>query len=174
TLLISLVIQRYSKLPYWKAMVSIGIVLNVINFVLIPRIDFIPMFMILGLTAVWGAIFFGIHKISFTSTKLKRLKDIFTKENVGLLTAHMHDASATFVAMTFFGYLEQHPLPRMLIEMTNPGAMFALKLVVMIPVLYAIDKYAEDGQFKTFLKIVILILGLAPGLRDMIRLMVAV
>ncbi|MCX6815197.1 MAG: DUF63 family protein [Candidatus Aenigmarchaeota archaeon] len=32
------------------------------------------------------------------------------------------------------------------------------------------DKYAEEGDFRNFLKIVILILGLAPGLRDAIRL----
>ena len=49
-----------------------------------------------------------------------------------------------------------------------------LKLVVLLPVLYIVDRYTEPGEFRNFLKIVILILGLAPGLRDLIRLVVGV
>ena len=172
-LLISLTIQKYAKFPYWKVMLTIGIILDVVNFALLPRIDLIPMFMVLGITGLWAALFFMLYKFSQTS-KFQTLKDIFTFKNSGLLSAHMLDASATYVAMTFFGYLEQHPLPRFLIELTNPAAMFFLKIVVLIPVLYIIDRYSEPGHFKNFLKIVILILGLAPGLRDMIRLMVGV
>ncbi|MCK4532124.1 MAG: DUF63 family protein, partial [Candidatus Aenigmarchaeota archaeon] len=172
-LLISLTIQKYAKFPYWKVMLTIGIILDVVNFALLPRIDLIPMFMVLGITGLWAALFFMLYKFSQTS-KFQTLKDIFTFKNSGLLSAHMLDASATYVAMTFFGYLEQHPLPRFLIELTNPAAMFFLKIVVLIPVLYIIDRYSEPGDFKNFLKIVILILGLAPGLRDMIRLMVGV
>lgn len=172
-LLISLTIQKYAKFPYWKVMLTIGIILDIVNFALLPRIDPIPMLMVLGITGLWAALFFLLYKFSQTS-KFKTLKDIFTFKNSGLLSAHMLDASATYVAMTFFGYLEQHPLPRFLIELTNPAAMFFLKIVVLIPVLYVIDRYSEPGDFKNFLKIVILILGLAPGLRDMIRLMVGV
>ena len=172
-LLISLTIQKYAKFPYWKVMLTIGIILDIVNFALLPRIDPAPVLMVLGITGLWTALFFLLYKFSHTS-KFKTLKEIFTFENSGLLSAHMLDASATYVAMTFFGYLEQHPLPRFLIELTNPAAMFFLKLVVLIPVLYIIDRYSEPGDFKNFLKIVILILGLAPGLRDMIRLMVGV
>ncbi|MCK4335108.1 MAG: DUF63 family protein, partial [Candidatus Aenigmarchaeota archaeon] len=140
-LLISLTIQRYAKFPYWKVMLAIGIVLDIVNFALLPRIDLIPMFMVLGITGLWTALFFLLYKFSQTS-KFKTLKDIFTFKNSGLLSAHMLDASATYVAMTFFGYLEQHPLPRFLIELTNPAAMFFLKIVVLIPVLYMIDRYS--------------------------------
>ena len=172
-LLLSLVVQRYSKFPYWKTMLAIGTILVIINFALYPRFYPIPVLMILGITGLWSLLFFLIHKFSQTS-KFRMIKELFTLENTGLLSAHMLDASATYAAMTFFGYMEQHPLPRLLIEMTNPAAMFFLKLVVLIPVLYLIDKYSEPGDFKNFLKIVVLILGLAPGLRDMIRLMVGV
>jgi uncharacterized membrane protein len=172
-LLISLTIQKYAKFPYWKVMLAIGIILDIINFALFPRINHIPMMMVLGITGLWTILFLLLYKFSKTS-KFQTLKQIFTLENSGLLSIHMLDASATYVAITFFGYLEQHPLPRFLIGLTNPAAMFLLKLVVLIPVLYIIDRYSEPGDFKNFLKIVILILGLAPGLRDMIRLMVGV
>ena len=161
------------RFPYWKTMLAIGIIMDIVNFALYPRIDLIPMLMILGLTGLWSLLFLLLHKFSKTS-KFQALKQIFTPENSGLLSAHMLDASATYVALTFFGYLEQHPLPRFLIGLTNPAAMFLLKIVVLVPVLYIIDRYSEPGDFKNFLKIVILMLGLAPGLRDMIRLMVGV
>ena len=52
--------------------------------------------------------------------------------------------------------------------------MFLLKIVVVLPALWAIDHYAEDRQFRKFLKIVVMILGLAPGLRDLVRLVAMV
>jgi uncharacterized membrane protein len=46
----------------------------------------------------------------------------------------------------------------------------------VIPVLILLNRYTkgEDETFRNLLKIVILILGLAPGLRDAIRLMAGV
>ncbi|MFH1236995.1 MAG: DUF63 family protein [Candidatus Aenigmatarchaeota archaeon] len=177
-LVISLGIQKYAKaIPYWKSMAGIGVALSAIELAIMPKFDIIPVGMILGITGLWTLLFFLFHKFSVSLQKksmLKTLKQIFTLDNSAILSAHMLDASATFVALAFFGYAEQHPLPRTLIEFSNPAAMFLLKLVVLIPVLYIIDRHAEKGEFKNFLKIVIFILGLAPGLRDMIRLMAGV
>jgi uncharacterized membrane protein len=172
-LVISIAIQKYAGFPYWKIMLVAGVALDIINFALMPRFYFIPMLMILGITALWIALFLLLYKFS-EKTGFAILKQVFTLENSAILSAHMLDASATYVALAFFGYAEQHPLPRFLIDMSNPAAMFLLKLVVLIPVLYVIDRYSEKGEFRNFLKIVIFILGLAPGLRDAIRLMVGV
>jgi uncharacterized membrane protein len=172
-LFIALLLQQYTKLPYWKVMFAIGLALCAINFALLPRFDPLSMLMVLGITGLWTALFMLLYKFS-EKMQFPVLKQIFTLENSCLFSAHMLDASATYVAMTFFGYGEQHPLPRFLIELSNPAAMFLLKIAVLIPVLYIIDRYSEKGDFRNFLKIVILILGLAPGLRDAIRLMVGV
>jgi len=178
-LVASLLVQKFTKFPYWKTMLAAGIILDIINFILLPRFYPIPMLMILGITGLWTALFLLLYKFSQKVDlkkfkQLKALKQIFTLENSCILSAHMLDASATYVALAFFGYSEQHPLPRLLIGLSNPAAMFLLKLVVLIPVLYITDRYSEKGEFRNFLKIVILILGLAPGLRDAIRLMVGV
>lgn len=166
------------RLPYWKTMLAIGAALDAVNFALLPITDLLPVLIILGITALWACIFLLSGKflsgLGRARAWAKEASGVFNTENSGLLTAHMLDASATYTAMTFFGYLEQHPLPRFLIQLSGPAAMFPLKLAVMVPVLYLIDKYTEPGEFRTFLKIVILILGLAPGLRDMIRLMAGV
>lgn len=179
-LIVSLAFQRYAKLPYWKLMLAAGVILDVINFALMPAFNMIPVALVLGITGLWSLLFLLLWKFSekvsgkAASKIFKPLREIFTLQNSAILSSHMLDASATYVAMTFFGYSEQHPLPRFLIDLSNPAAMFLLKLIVLIPVLYIIDRYAERGDFRNFLKIVILILGLAPGLRDMIRLMAGV
>ncbi len=172
-LFVSLLVQRFSGFPYWKVMLTTGIAISAINVVLIPFANLFPLGVIVGVTSLWFLLFHSVGNLS-KRMKSKRLNNLFSSENTGLLTAHMLDATATWTAMTFFGYLEQHVVPNMVIPILGPGAMFLLKLAVMIPVLYLVDQYTEEGDFRNFLKIVILILGLAPGLRNTIRLVAMV
>lgn len=173
SLLLSLIIQTYAKKPYWKVMFFIGFSACILNLYLLPPLNFVPFSIVMGVAILWSTLFFLLVKFS-KFIKYQTLKNIFTKENSSLLSVHMLDASATWAALTFYGYLEQHPLPRLFTDLLSPAGMFLLKLMVLIPVLYVINKYTERGDFKNFLMVVILILGLAPGLRDMIRLMVGV
>ena len=166
-LLISLLVQKFVRFPYWKAMFSIGAVLCIINIILTPFVTFLPLALIVGITLLWTALF-------YPPTRL--YPQHFSLPNLGILSAHFLDASATFIALSMFGYLEQHVVPRMLIFDFGPISMFVLKIAVVVPVLILIDRYTKDTDknFINFLKIVILILGLAPGLRDLLRLMVMV
>jgi len=106
-------------------------------------------------------VFFGIHKIK---------PKLLSIENTGILTSHLFDASATFTALTFFGYYEQHVLPSFLIDIFGPWIMFPLKIIVVWAVLALIDRSKEDIFFKRFLKIIILILGLSLGIRDFLTI----
>jgi uncharacterized membrane protein len=169
-LLLGLGIQKYwkgNKIPYWKTMFVIGFVFCALNVLMMPMANPWGLGMILGITACFAAVFFGLTFLQ--ERKLLRL-GVFSRVNSSILSGHMLDSSATFVSVAFFGYVEQHPVPRLFIESAGPWTFFALKLIVLLPSLYIIDKYAEDREFRNFLKIVILILGLAPGLRDAIRL----
>lgn len=166
-LLISLTIQRFLKYRYWRTMFAIGLGLCAINVYFLPVLNFYRMFMILGFVFLFTGI--------FTTPKLINImRPYFTNVNIAILGAHFLDASATFVSMSFFGYSEQHVVPRLLINLLGPWVMFLLKIVIVIPALVLIDRYTEESNFRNFLKIVILILGLAPGLRDTIRLMAMV
>ncbi|MBL7160699.1 MAG: DUF63 family protein [Candidatus Aenigmarchaeota archaeon] len=167
-LLISLGIWKAAKIPYWKTMLSVGSVLCLVNVILLPWISIIPLLIIGGLTAFCMLIFFGISRLT------KKRSPLLSLQNQVILGAHFIDASATFASLSFFGYLEQHVLPRFIISLTGPASMFFLKILVVIPVLWVIDSYGGDRNFKNFLKIVVFILGAAPGLRDLIRLMVGV
>ena len=97
--------------------------------------------------------------------------------NMMIVGGHMLDASATFVGVDFFGYLEKHKLPSILIDRIGSAVvMFPLKLLFLIPALYVIDVWMGEEVKKNphlvaLVKLTILILGAAPGTRDLIRLM---
>lgn len=93
---------------------------------------------------------------------------------VGIVAAHMFDASSTFIGYTL-GYTEKHVLPTLLIGLTGtPAVMFPLKLAVILPVLYVLYEWGESGTFETLLYLTVLVLGLAPGTRNVLRMALGV
>ncbi len=157
SLLIGIALQKRFAFPYHKFMIIIGAVLLAYNFSITTITNFNGFGIILGLFTFWVLVFLAARKF---------LPKFFTAENTGILSSHMLDASSTFTAITFFGYYEQHVLPSFLIGIFGPWIMFPLKIIVVGAVLWVIDKDKGDKRFKGFLKIVILILGLALGIRD--------
>lgn len=156
--------------PYWAIMFIAGLVFCIYNTLLLQISTFLPFFLVIGTTLLWIALFYAVSK----ALNFYKLKNPLSMENQLILGAHFLDASSTYFALSLFGYSEQHVVPRLVMPLFGPISMFLLKIVVVIPVLYLIDKYAEQGDFRNFLKIVVVILGLAPGLRDLIRLMAGV
>ncbi len=173
-LLVSLLVQRYGKVQYWKVMTGTGIMLCAINIWLMPIVTFVPLLIVLVFWALWSGIFWLAGRSHVLVQQLKHMPELLSKQNQVILSAHFFDAAATFTALTFFGYWEQHVVPNLFIPVFGPVSMFFLKAVVVLPVLWIIDRYGEKGSFNNFLKIVVLILGLAPGLRDTIRLIAMV
>ena len=159
SLLLGMLVQRTTKISYHKVMIPIGAALLAYNLTLTSINNLFGFGLILALIGGWSLLFYGIHRIR---------PKLLSLENAGIIIAHLLDASSTFVALTFFGFYEQHVLPNIFINTLKlgPWAMFPLKIAVVWAVLYYIDKSKEDPFFKRFLKIVILILGLALGIRD--------
>ncbi|MBI4181378.1 MAG: DUF63 family protein [Candidatus Aenigmarchaeota archaeon] len=176
-LAVSLGIQRGTRRPYWQPMLAIGLVLDLVNVAFIPWVSLAPLLLVGGLALFWVALIHGftrLFKHPFFQKRHVHLQKALSPANQAILAAHLLDAAATYISLTFYGYVEQHVVPNLLIPLFGPAAMFPLKILVVIPVLWAIDTYAEDPRFRNFLKLVVLILGLAPGLRDLLRLMAGV
>jgi uncharacterized membrane protein len=186
-LLIGLGVQRYTKHPYWKLMAVVGIVLDIANMAILPVVTFLPLLMVLTITGFWMLLFYLIYRVTVIYKPFRHARKYLSGVNQAVLGCHFLDASATFTALSFFGYGEQHVLPNAAIAALGPVAMFPLKIVVVLAVLWAIDRWGYDGKsggsaaeaargrdFGNFLKIVIVILGLAPGLRDAIRMIALV
>lgn len=95
--------------------------------------------------------------------------------NLSILFAHLLDASSTVVGVDLLGYYEKHVVPAYLIDLTGTALiMYPLKLSIFIPVIYILDTQFEDDDesrtLKKFLKLVIIVLGLAPACRNTIRM----
>ncbi|HLC51299.1 MAG TPA: DUF63 family protein [archaeon] len=157
SLLLGLFLQKRFGIEYEKFMGGIGVLLLLYNASL-TSIGNSPAFILIALIAgMWAGLLLLVHRLK---PKLVSL------ENALITAAHMLDASASYVAITFFGYYEQHVLGSFLIAGWGTWTLFLMKLVVVLPVLYLIDKETQDERMKNLLKIVILILGLALGIRD--------
>ena len=117
-----------------------------------------------GLTAVFYA-------ISYFVRNNKKLKEVFNFQSSSILGAHFIDASATFWALTAYGFVEQHVVPRLFFGSLGVLSFFFLKIAVVLPVLWVFNKEIDNVRLRNFLKIAVIILGLAPGLRDMTTLL---
>jgi uncharacterized membrane protein len=122
--------------------------------------------------------FFAITTLFLTSSAilyivLKKIKWNWATTKIATLAlaAHMLDASTTFIIVDFFGGWEKHPLPRYFANLAGTAStQFLLKLIIIIPALYLINKELKDKNLKNFLLIAIATLGLAEGLRNLITL----
>ncbi len=112
--------------------------------------------------------------------KYERITPYLAGINLTLFFGHFLDASATFIAIDYYGYAEKHVLPVFMIQIFNTAAiMYVLKALIIICVVYFIDiLYKKDFQSNPTLtglvKIAILVLGLGPGIRDVLRLSLGV
>jgi uncharacterized membrane protein len=161
SLLIGIALERKGIAGYEKFMWLVGGLLLLYNITLTGITNIEGFLTVFWLVFSWGMILYGVSELK---------PEWLSKTNAAIVWAHMLDGSSTFTALTFYGYYEQHVLPTFMINITGPWIMFPLKLFVVWGVLYYIDKEKGDQRFKNFLKIVILILGLALGVRDWLTL----
>lgn len=101
-------------------------------------------------------------------------QSFLTGSNALLLFAHMLDASGTFIGIDYFGFGEEHILAEFFINLTGTAlVMYPLKLAVLLPVLYLLEKWREEESDTTYywmVKIAIFILGFGPGVRNSLLL----
>ena len=102
--------------------------------------------------------------------------DIFYKL---LIFGHMLDASATSFGIDLhtIPYVEQHVVGSALIDATGTAfSMFALKVAVIIPAIYILELYRKEGNPALWYLIILamIMVGMAPGIRDMVRMVLYV
>lgn len=157
---------KFKRAPYWKAMIFVGAALDVSTLVYLAGIGLSNISGMLLVPAVWALWVAALYIVSI------RFPKYLTRENFVVLLGHMLDASATFVALQFHsGFMGILPLPHLISVLgLSPVAMFALKLVIVWPVLYYIDKDTKNPEYRTWLKIAVLILGLPMGIHDTLQI----
>jgi uncharacterized membrane protein len=99
---------------------------------------------------------------------------------ITLLFGQLLDASATSYGIDLHPsveYIEQHVVGAALIEWTQTAfVMFPLKLVVLFPAIYVMEMYRREANpaFWHLVLLAMIVVGLAPGVRDMTRMVLYV
>jgi uncharacterized membrane protein len=96
-----------------------------------------------------------------------------------LIVGHLFDASATSFGIDLHAlhYVEQHVVGSALIEWSGTAfAMFPLKLAVIVPAIYVLELYRKEGNvaFWHLVLLAMIVVGMAPGVRDMMRMVIYV
>lgn len=95
--------------------------------------------------------------------------------NILIILGQMLDAAATFVGVDLYGYAEKHPVPDFFFQTFGTSAVFIpIKLALACAIVYIMDiSFKEELKtypiLKGLIKIIVIILGLAPGTRDVLR-----
>ncbi|HYA32559.1 MAG TPA: DUF63 family protein [Candidatus Bathyarchaeia archaeon] len=169
-LLVSVGLERISGIKYYWPFALGGAVWSVLNvwilYTTAESFDSRIFVLILSVGAALAFLVFAIARIlNFTL-----LKD---RVNAYVLDGQLLDATATAFGLTFLPYAEKHVLPNFLIEATGTAfVMYPLKLIVTIPILFIVDEYlkSESRNLTGLVKLAILTVGLAPAIRDTLRM----
>ncbi len=118
--------------------------------------------------ALWALLVYGL-KWGYASNILYKL----------LIFGHMLDASATSYGIDIHPvhYVEQHVVGSSLIEATGTAfSMFFLKIAVLIPAIYILEMYKREGSpgLWHLILLAMIVVGMAPGIRDMVRMILYV
>jgi len=99
---------------------------------------------------------------------------------ITLLFGQLLDASATSYGIDLHPsvqYIEQHVVGSGLINLTGTAfVMFPLKLVVLFPAIYIMQLYRKEANpaFWHLVLLAMIVVGFAPGIRDMVRMVLYV
>jgi uncharacterized membrane protein len=97
-----------------------------------------------------------------------------------LLFGQLLDASATSYGIDLHPsvqYVEQHVVGSFLIDLTGTAfVMFPLKLLVLFPAVYVMQLYRREANpaFWHLVLLAMIVVGFAPGVRDMVRMVLYV
>lgn len=157
---------------FYRIYAAIGGLWTLVNLAALAWMGFANLWVIFAVFFLGTALAASIYLLRSVFPGLGFLGD---KYNLAVLYVHMLDASSTYLGVDWFGYREEHVVPTFLIDLTGTAAvMFLLKLLILLPALAAIDKYAESAQLRYLLKLTLIVLGLAPAVRNTLRLALGV
>jgi len=160
----SLFFSKKLKKDFLKIFASIGIILA-LPIVIFEVINFQAW---LGALAVIAMVL-AITALLFFLFRALKSRLLLDKLNLLAVASQAVDGSATFVATQFFYCGEQHPLSGALLDFF-PLSFVIAKILLVLVILWYVDKEIKNRNLAGFIKIVIAILGFATGLRDLLTL----
>jgi uncharacterized membrane protein len=99
------------------------------------------------------------------------------KVSIAVLAAHLLDASSSYIGIDMLGYTGKHVVEGFLVKYTGTAAgMYPLKLGILVPILYVLDTQFtdDDMELKNLVLLALIVMGLAPAVRNTLRMMLGV
>lgn len=181
--LFSIYLFNKKGIDYRYSLFSLGVIFSLPNIIFFSNVNYTALINVILTWILSSLIFIGIvflvlyirNSIFKTEDKINLSKFIEKikkyKINFSIVLAHLFDASTTYVAVEYFNYVEQHVLPNAINQLFDTYlTLFPMKIIVIVAVLYIIDQYFDDLTIKNLLKLTVFVLGLAPGLRNILTL----
>jgi len=121
----------------------------------------------------------GIILLVIYAIGVKFGMDFLTEKlNVSVLAAHLLDASSSFIGIDLLGYSGKHVIEGIIVKYTGSAAgMYLLKLGILIPVLYMLRTHfekEEERELKNIVLLALIVIGLAPAVRNTLRMVFGV
>ncbi len=151
---------------YYKLYSAVGLVLSIVAIaLLLTNLQVVNWWVLPAGIALAGG--FAVLYYFIVPQPMKNQLSVVT------MFSHMLDGFETYFGITYLGYWELHVLPRFLIEKFGALSLPVVKFLVFLVILYLLDMDEESERLRNFVKFVLIVLGLAPGLRDGIRMVFA-
>ena len=128
------------------------------------------LFAVIGISGIILLVIYGIAAkfgVNFLTEKL----------NVSVLAAHLLDASSSYIGIDLLGYSGKHVIEGIIVKYTGSAAgMYPLKLGILIPVLYLLETRFDkkERELKNLVLLALLVIGLAPAVRNTLRMVLGV
>lgn len=158
--------------------IIVGLLLNKLRFVGLLSVIYVPIkygfpqFQNLSYLIFISATIFAATWLSIKIANKLKQKWFNNKLTILAYTGQLFDAINTSFILFLFGGFEKHVLPRFIIEKTGtPFSFIPLKLLVVIPILYYLNK-TKEKEFAKLILIAAFILGFAQGLRNLINVLI--
>lgn len=169
-------LESLKKYEYTHVFGLIGVLWCFVNLTVLLRYEHVAvgwvLFAVIGIAGVLVSIIYAIAAkfgIPFLTDKL----------NGAVLGAHLLDASSSFIGIDMLGYTGKHVIEGLIVEYTGTAAgMFPLKLGVLVPIVYVLDtqfrENAEERELKNIVLLALIVIGLAPAVRNTLRMVLGV
>lgn len=128
------------------------------------------LFAVIGISGIMLSVIYVIgtkFSVHFLTEKL----------NVSVLAAHLLDASSSYIGIDILGYSGKHVIEGIIVKYSGSAAgMYPLKLGMLIPVLYLLETQFDEREreLKNLVLLALLVIGLAPAVRNTLRMILGV
>ncbi|MHC1622993.1 MAG: DUF63 family protein [Candidatus Methanospirareceae archaeon] len=152
-----------------------GVLWSIVNLtILFVKETVILLWVIFAVLGIAGALVSVIYAIAAKWD----IKFLTEKLNIAVLAAHLLDASSSFIGVDMLGYTGKHLIEELIVKyMGTAAGMYPLKLGILVPILYVLDTQFtgdEEVELKNLVLLALIVIGLAPAVRNTLRMILGV